>query len=368
MKHLKTIGAVLWLAALLAVGICTLTLPQRSFSLHENRTLTTTPAWSWKDFLSGDYQEKLSDSLSDQFPLRDRWMALGSSIKQGLGRRDIGNTYIGSEGYLFEKVTDSDIDRTRWSNNLSLLNRLAQQYPNIPFQALFVPSSGTILTENLPKYAELYDAEGMMQEAEATLTACETVNPTEDLRTAAAEGQIYFRTDHHWTAWGAFAAYQALTHHAGAVTEYEAEDTAGEVFLGTLYSRVLTQNPTPDKVELPKLKDTPTVTVNGQPSQLYHMEKLNEKDQYQVFLGGNFGIVELSGTGKGTLLLLKDSFANCFVPYLTAEYEKIVMIDLRYYPSSVKALLDTGEFDRVLTLYELNNFANDSNFAKLSLK
>ena len=71
--------------------------------------------------------------------------------------------------------------------------------------------------------------------------------------------------------------------------------------------------------------------------------------------------------GEGTLLILKDSFANSMVPFLTTDYGKIVMIDLRYYAGSVSGLLEAGDIDEVLVLYEIYNFASDTNLAKLVL-
>ena len=65
------------------------------------------------------------------------------------------------------------------------------------------------------------------------------------------------------------------------------------------------------------------------------------------------------------LLVIKDSFANCFVPFLMENYDEITMIDLRYYRKSVRKLLEENQFDRALVLYEMSNFAQDTNIYKL---
>ena len=101
---------------------------------------------------------------------------------------------------------------------------------------------------------------------------------------------------------------------------------------------------------------------------MYQYDKLSEKDQYQFFFGGNFGEVRISGgSGEGTVVVLKDSFANCFVPFLLSDYENVIMIDCRYYPGSFRKLLEEETPQDVLILYELNNFANDINQTKLSI-
>ena len=73
-----------------------------------------------------------------------------------------------------------------------------------------------------------------------------------------------------------------------------------------------------------------------------------------------------TGTENGKhLLLVKDSFANSFVPFLTGDYETITMLDLRYFRGSVQEL--AAEADDILVLYEITNFAADGNLFKLNL-
>lgn len=60
-----------------------------------------------------------------------------------------------------------------------------------------------------------------------------------------------------------------------------------------------------------------------------------------------------------TLLILKDSYANCFVPFLTAHFREIVLVDPRYYYGNVDALMEEQEFTDVLFLYNLNTFLED---------
>ena len=191
------------------------------------------------------------------------------------------------------------------------------------------------------------------------------INPSESLRAAHERGEyIYYRTDHHWTTYGAYIGYISLTGGGGAYEKYTPSSVCDD-FLGTLHSRVLLSDTVCDEVFI-ATENTKT-TINGENSTLYHMDALTRKDKYQVFLGGNYGLVELEGQGNGTLLILKDSFANCFVPYLLSDYERIIMVDMRFYPASVATLIDTENITDVLVLYELNNFANDKNLAKLTM-
>jgi hypothetical protein len=76
-------------------------------------------------------------------------------------------------------------------------------------------------------------------------------------------------------------------------------------------------------------------------------------------------------TGKNTsrrLLVIKDSFANCFVPFLAEDYDAIYMIDLRYYNQNMQEYITANGITDVLVLYNVSNFITDKNFIRLNAK
>ena len=95
-----------------------------------------------------------------------------------------------------------------------------------------------------------------------------------------------------------------------------------------------------------------------------NVQKFDTRDKYAAFLDGNNGYSEIEGNGKGSILVVKDSFANSFLPFLVKDYDTITVLDLRYFRESVQPLAD-GATD-VLVLYELTNFAADKNLYKLN--
>ena len=100
------------------------------------------------------------------------------------------------------------------------------------------------------------------------------------------------------------------------------------------------------------------------------MSALEKKDKYQVFLGGNYGRVDIeTGVKNGKrLLIVKDSFANSFVPFLTSHYEKIVMLDLRFFPSgkaALRELIDEVRPTDTLVLFNIANFISDPTLRRL---
>ena len=108
-----------------------------------------------------------------------------------------------------------------------------------------------------------------------------------------------------------------------------------------------------------------SVVCDGEDGTLYDLSALEQKDKYELFLGGNYGqCVITTGVENGKhLLLVKDSFANSFVPFLTGDYETITMLDLRYFRGSVQEL--AAEADDILVLTEITNLAASGEYFKL---
>ena len=102
-------------------------------------------------------------------------------------------------------------------------------------------------------------------------------------------------------------------------------------------------------------------------SGIYDLSKLEVKDQYAVYFGGNYGSLTITNPDAQTdrhLLILKDSYANSMVPYLIDGYAQITMIDLRYYNESVSELA-AQDWDEILVCYEMSNFIKDKNLFKI---
>ena len=76
-------------------------------------------------------------------------------------------------------------------------------------------------------------------------------------------------------------------------------------------------------------------------------------------------MVDISTTNdKGRkLLIFKDSYANCFVPFLVPYYTEIVMVDPRYYYDNVQTLMNNKGITDVLFLYNMDTFLTDNSLA-----
>ena len=371
LEKLKPISFFLLVMAILTgFGLATFVLPAREFSPNENRELAQLPVVNGDTVLSGDFQKDLADFLSDQVPGRDFWIMTNTAVKKLQGKLEINGVYFGADGYYFQKFTDESFELKRISAVFSLIEQFAGKQ-QVPVNLMIVPTPGAVLSEKLPANAPFYDADKMWQQLQSATPSCGFIDLRETFD--AAQEQLYYRTDHHWTVYGAYEAYEAYCAALGITAKPMADfgmEQVSDDFYGTIYSKTLDAAAKPDVIHAPQNLPKVTVTVDGATvkESVYAPEYLEQKDQYAYFFGGNFGTVEIkteAGNGKH-LLLIKDSFANSFVPYLLEEYETITMVDLRYFSGNVTMLAQQCGATEVLFLYEMTNLLTDNGINKLA--
>ena len=116
---------------------------------------------------------------------------------------------------------------------------------------------------------------------------------------------------------------------------------------------------------------TVTSYPEGKPveSSLYHPEKLEAKDKYAFFLGGNqpLCVIRNPDAQGGKLLVVRDSYSDSLAPFLAEEFQEVHLFDLRYNNMSLKQYVADNDIDQVLVLYSANNFNTDNNLFKLAM-
>lgn len=350
-------------------GMFTLLAPEKRFSENENRYLESFPEFSAVDALSGEFQKKFEEAFSEQFPGRDIWMKGTTIIERMAGFQELNDVYLGKDGYYLAKTTQDDINQKQYLQNLRYVEYLGEQQKD-KVSLLLAPSPGTMLGKKLPDHAPYYNAAAMYQAAKRLLKRTGYIDSRAQIREYGKQNQVYYRTDHHWTLLGAYAAYSAYSDVRGFDKHtygYFAAQKISEDFLGTMYSKVMAAGAKKDTMyAASKIPPAKVICDGEEKSSIYDVEKLTQKDKYAYFFGGNYGEVRINMNEKleKKLLVIKDSYANSFVPFLMEDYDTITMVDLRYYRESIKELLQEN-YDEILVLYEMSNFAQDRNLYKL---
>ena len=143
--------------------------------------------------------------------------------------------------------------------------------------------------------------------------------------------------------------------------------TVSENFQGTLQSRI-NVDWTKDSIQYFPETEKKAVSVTydfaDTADSLYAPDYLDTKNQYGFFLNDNHAFIEIhTGYNPGkTLFVIKDSYANGLIPLLTAHYENIYVVDLRYFNGKLFQLMEQYEPEQgmdVLVLYDCIHFLED---------
>ena len=370
-KYLKIYYSIMTLVFLvILIVIVTLNTIKKDikFSESENRILAQKPKFSIDRLLEGRYTKKYEKYKVDQFVDRDGWMKLKSSVDLALGKNESNGIYKGSDDYLIEsfEVPDSEIV----NRNIKAINNFNEKHKDIKEYMLISPNSVSILSEKLPPYAPVVSQKLVMDNFAKTLN--KGINYIDVYNTLDKHDKeyIYYKTDHHWTTLGAYYSFleAAKAMDLEVKKDYYNVERVSNDFYGTLYSKSGYEVKTPDYIDvyLPKDENDEYVVnyveEQKKSASFYDSEKLETKDKYGMFLGGNHPVVKIKTTSKEDrkLLIFKDSYANSFVPFLTQYFSDIIMVDPRYYYDDIEKLIEEEGISDILYLYNANTFFSDT--------
>lgn len=373
-KITRNLLALLLLLFIGAIAVLNLVAPDRTFSESENRMLGQLPHFTLKKLVSGTFTSDFEKYVSDQFVFRDVWIGAKTDTDRMMGKKESNGIYIGKDGYLIQNFvppTEGDVQE-----KVDAIHVFDQATPGLNKYVMLVPTAAALYIDKLPKYATVGDEEIYLEKVRRLLHSNIRFVDVFPALYAEREQPIYYKTDHHWTTRGAYVAYLELCKQMGLTPQkrqdFNIRQATGE-FYGSLYSKSGFRHLQPDSIELYLPKDPEKYAVTyideGQTTDsLYAMEKLQVKDKYAVFLNGNHGLIQIKTAqpnGK-KLLVVKDSYANSFIPFLLKHFSEIDVVDLRYYEGDLASFVDEHDIHDMLLLYNANTFFEDPSIKYLS--
>ena len=259
---------------------------------------------------------------------------------------------------------------------IAAINSFSEKYKNLNISFMLTPTATKVLEDNLPKYAPNDDELSYINNVFSGLNNnINTINPYEALSENKDE-YIFYKTDHHWTSKGAYIAYTVMCEKLG-LTPNSIENfdvvTVTDSFYGSLSSKIGIQGKKADSIDvyIPKESDFIVNYVDEQKksTSLFDSTYLDKKDKYNVFTGGNHPLINIKTLGDPNkkLLIIKDSYANCFLPFLTSHYGEINVVDLRYFYDDLDKLIENKEITDVLFLYNANTFNSDDSILNIGM-
>ncbi len=381
---------VLFFAMIVATSVCYLVFPDKEVSKKENRMLAQFPSFSISSLADGEYTSGIIDYMNDQFPFRDSFMKIGNTAKSflkretklsdGVSLEKTGGNVSGGAGERIGddgvEITEREVIETVSSETTlviykdrameyytfndecikkyaELLNSFSDYLDGIGVRvySLVVPTSSEFyLPENLrgDDYSQKTAIDKVYSQTNKSVVRIDAYSKLEKL-CDDGENYVYFRTDHHWTQFGAYSAYQAFCEAAGipsvplsSFTPLEVEEDFYGSFTKLTDNKAIVQNP--DRVvywyydEVKSIKAYTGCDMQTSYATRLFANTAGKSNKYLVFLGGDQPLIKIqTKTENGrNVLVLKDSFGNAFVPFLINHYEHIYVVDPRTTSCDIK--------------------------------
>ena len=402
----KIISSTALICLFALIGLLFFFRPDTSES--ENRKLTEFPKFTWSSFISGEYFSQVSLWYSDTYPLREGMISAnkdiqslygpqpheiiippstpGGEVENGGNVDKFGSIYLQKDTNTAFEIFFSSPEKT--SNYISLINRAADSLSGkANVYSMVVPLHYTYrLTD---EQISSLGASDCVEVIDSIYDALDDSINTIDVHSKLWEHRdeyIYFRTDHHWTARGAYYAYLAFCEQKGispsSLEDYER--LVYEGFLGTYYaaskdSSILSDKPDYVEAFIPNGQNKIDVISYNRDSKSYYKDwfyvtsengdKYGTGLKYNCFIGGDnpVGVIHNESINdNSSIVVIKESYGNAFIPFLVDSYEYLYVIDYRYYTADCIAQAKQNGLDTALgiTLEEnLDDFVRANNIS-----
>ncbi|SCK01137.1 Uncharacterised protein [uncultured Eubacterium sp.] len=370
-KAMSSILGLCFIILLATIFIVNLFTPDKGFSEEENRVLQEKPEFSLSNYMEGRYESKLETYVNDQFLLRNAFIKVKATADVTAGKLESNGVYRCKDNYLMEELTVPS-EKTM-QNTLASLKQFKRHYKKLDAFFLLAPNAGNILEDKLPNFTKLNDQNQYMDQffKEIKSYGYTPIDVRNAFKKASEDTQLYYRTDHHWTTDGAYLAYQQAAKKMKLTNNVTYKPyVVKNDFRGTLASKSGFVNGVNDaiKIYMPyKDKDYNNSVIyytdtKTKTTEFYQLDNLDTKDAYTVFGGSNHPMYTIKTPTKSSekLLLVKDSYANSFIPFLAQGYREIVVVDPRYFFDNIDDIIKAEGITQVMFLYNANTFFNDN--------
>ena len=406
-KILYKVSAAVFAAVLVILGFVSVVDKDKTVSESENRALAKRPKLTASAVFGGDFSVDFENYYSDNFPARDFFIKLNQPLNKLMTQfrfSDDGDVVVdvnksdgdfAGEGVDLGNVTDAmsemkdntaavtpDEDATvkgtiilsgdrameiyTYSESsakryVSTINSLAKSVPTAKVYSIIAPTSVEFYGTKKYRSGEhsQHDAiKNVYSMLDPSVTAVDVYSPIME----KADEYIYFRTDHHWTARGAYYAYTAFCKAANTqappIASYSTHNIDG--FLGSLYrqtqSSALKNNP--DYVECFELLTQAENTVytssamNDGVKTYVVAKKVSGDNKYLAFISGDQPLEKITtGVTNGKkILVIKESFGNAFVPFLCNNYQEVYVVDPRKIDMNLPEFVKNNGIGEVLAV------------------
>ncbi len=381
-KYSEIITVILFCLILASLSIAFVIIPDRDFSEQENRNLALFPEIKSESFFSGEFGKEINVYFADQFPMRDLFVKVKGASEIGLLKGE-NNGVLYSYDQLAVKdfnayksileITE-DTDRIYTESVMAQINNLERFGENSKIPLVTVIPPRTIdIADGIFDY-DRPDRDVMFDFAKSTLTEKAGYIDTLTLLREKFDSNeyVYYRTDHHWTTLGAYYSYCEIMRSFGKedkiIPKEKFDIEQSSDFSGTTAARGNFPFYKKDVLEIWHLPDDNEYEVIADGENiggLYVYDHLEKSGKYSVFLDGthNLTTIKKQGENRETLLVVKDSFANCLIPFLAREYD-IIAVNIHTI-NAISAMAENYGADAILIVCNAENIISTGDVGKI---
>lgn len=355
---MKKIISVLTIIIVFFVLLVFFIMPKKEFSYNENRYLTKFPSLNIDNIISGKFMTQLDSYIADYFPFRESLLSFKSKLYKKIGVYKQNDVYYGYDNKLYQGYKEPN-------NSDTIIKRVNKLSENINSDVSFmlVPTSVYVNNEEISKYNDSFDEGKTIDYYKDKLNV--NFVDVRDTFIKNKKNYLYYGTDHHWTTRGANLAYLEFCKSRAIDCKKYDFSVVNNKFYGTLYSKVLDDSLKYDYIE--KINDNTNYYVyfdddKKSGSSLYNYKYLDEKDKYSFFLDNNHSLIYIENldiVNGDSILIIKDSYANAFIPLIAPNYKYIYIIDPRYYNLSISDYINEKKIENVLFIYNVLTIDDD---------
>lgn len=366
-SNIKQITALVFLGVLLLLCLINLT---------AGNSKIKRPKMTFSCVMNGQFSEEYEQYWEKRFTGSRFLKKINHSVETLLGKRESNKVYKGKKHHLAEKIETPD--QKAMEKNIEAIKEFDSSYYNIPVHFMLVPDAANIQSDMLPASAVTEDQSEQFAEIKKMLDdGINWIDTLEALREHKDE-KIYYCTDEHWTTLGAYYGYEVLAKEMNLDMSQVPKGkfyVVNNDFNGSLSEKSGYEDGYTESISIYSAKNvkdnTNLIMTNGDTNKksatLYDISSLEKQNKYDLFLGGDCGMLDIETTVDNSerLLIVKDSFANCLVPFLVPHFREIVVIDPEYYGGNMQEIMQNKKFTNILFLYSGNSFVTDENIIKV---
>ncbi len=356
----KLLYQTVLLCSVVVLTLMTATLRKADFSVFPRPTVSA--------FMDGTWTVQVEQYLAESMGFHDVLFRLKSGMDRILGEQLVQDVYI-TEDMLLEKIPP--VDDSRIVPMATGVNAFYETY-QLPTYLILVPSATAVYENRLPSNVVTMDQEQLLKKITAQVNSYVRCIDTHRILSSASDGYIYYRTDSHWTSYGAYCVYQTAIQKMGfsaiPYSRYVISHVSTD-FRGDLYARTLVEDVPPDVLDYYHCENGAQITsvtayfqsgrTEEREPHVYDMALLNEgSDMYRFYLGkpSDKLVIRTDLENDKRLLLYKDDFADCMIPFLAQHYSEICVIDLEHTGGDLSAMVDPENYTQVLFLAGMENW------------